>query len=45
MKISDISDFSVLLYTQYRKPGNLEKFSFNSNFASSCNLRFKNDKK
>ena len=44
-EISEISDFSTLPYIQYQKLGNLEKLPFNSNFASSCNLRFKNDKK
>ena len=42
MKISD--EFSILPYTQNRKLGNLGKCSFTSNFDSSCNLRFRNDK-
>ena len=33
-KISEISEFSILLYTQDRKHGNLGKYSFNSNFDS-----------
>ena len=45
MKISEVSEFSVLPYVQNRKLGNLEKFSFTSNFDISCNLRFKNEKK
>ena len=44
-KISDVSEFSILTYTQNRKLGNLGKFSFSSNFDSSCNLRCKNNKK
>ena len=44
-KISEISEFSILSYTQNRKLGNLGKFSFTSNFDSSCNLRCKNNKK
>ena len=34
----------ILPYTQNRRLGNLEKCSFTSNFDSSCNLRFRNDK-
>ena len=45
MKISEVSQFSILLYTQNRKLGNLGKWCFTSNFDSSCNLRCKNDKK
>ena len=45
MKISEVSKFSILTYTQNRKLGNLGKFSFSSNFDSSCNLRCKNNKK
>ena len=42
MKISKVSKFSILLrYVQNRKLGNLGKFSFTSDFCSSCNLRFK----
>ena len=43
-KISEISEFSILPYTQNRKLGNLGKCSFTSNFDSSCNLRFRNNK-
>ena len=43
-KISEVSEFSILSYTQNRKLGNLGKCSFTSNFDSSCNLRFRNDK-
>ena len=42
--IFEVSEFSILSYTQNQKLGNLEKCSFNSNFDSSCNLRFRNDK-
>ena len=45
VKISEVSEFLILSYTQNRKLGNLEKCSFTSNFGSSCNLRCKNDKK
>ena len=44
VKISEVSEFSILPYTQNRKLGNLGKCSFTSNFDSSCNLRFRNDK-
>ena len=40
-----ITHFSILSYTQNRKLENLAKFSFNSYFDSSCNLRCKNGKK
>ena len=43
--IFEVSEFSILTYTQNRKLGNLGKFSFSSNFDSSCNLRCKNNKK
>ena len=43
-KISEISEFSILPYTQNRKLWNLGKCSFPSNFDSSCNLRFRKDK-
>ena len=43
-KISEISEFPILSYTQNRKLGNLGKCSFTSNYDSSCNLRFRNDK-
>ena len=45
VKISEVSQLSILLYTQNRKLGNLGKCCFTSNFDSSCNLRYKNDKK
>ena len=44
MKISEVSEFSILSYTQNRKLGNLGRCSFTSNFDSSCDLRFRNDK-
>ena len=44
VKISEVSEFSILSYTQKRKLGNLGKCSFTPNFQSSCNLRFRNDK-
>ena len=43
-KISEISDFSILPYTQNRKLGDLRKCSFTLPFDNSCNLRFRNDK-
>ena len=43
-KISEASEFSILPYTQNWKLGNLGKRSFTSNFDSSCNLRFRNNK-
>ena len=43
-KISEISQFSILPYTQNRKLGNLGKCSFTLNFDISCNLSFRNDK-
>ena len=43
-KISEISQFSILSYTQNRKLGNLRKCSVTPNFDSSCNLKFRNDK-
>ena len=45
VKISELSEFSILTYTQNRKLGNLRKCSFTSNFGCSCNLSCKNDKK
>ena len=45
VKISVISEFLILPYTQNRKLENLGKFSLTSNFDSCCNLRCKNDKK
>ena len=44
VKISEFSEFLILSYTQNQKLGNLGKCSFTSNFDSSCNLRFRNDK-
>ena len=44
MKISEVSEFSVLPYTKNRKLGNLENISLLSNSDSSYNSRFKNDK-
>ena len=44
MKISEVSEFSVLPYIQNRKLGNLRNMSLLSNSDSSCNSRFKNDK-
>ena len=44
VKISEVSEFSILSYTQNRKLGNLGKCSFTSNYDSICNLRFRNDK-
>ena len=43
-KVSEISEFSILPYTQNRKLGDLGKCSFTSDFDSCCNLRFRNDK-
>ena len=43
-KISEVSKFPILPYTQNRKLGNLGKSSFTSNFGSCYNLRFTNDK-
>ena len=44
VKISEVSEFSILPYTQNRKLGNLGKFSFTSNFERSCNLDAKTTK-
>ena len=44
MKISEVSEFSILLYTQNRKLGNLGNMSLPSNSGSSYKSRFKNDK-
>ena len=44
LKISEVSEFSILPYTKNRKLGNLGKCSFTSNFDNCCNLRFRNDK-
>ena len=38
VKISEVSEFSILSYTQNRKLGNLGKCSFTSNFDSICNF-------
>ena len=38
VKISEVSNFSILPYTQSRKLGNLGKCSFTSNFDNCCNL-------
>ena len=38
-KISEISEFSILSYSQNRKLGNLEKCSFTSIYDSSFNLK------
>ena len=43
-KISEVSEFSILSYTQNRKLENIGKRCFTSNFDSSCNLRFRNNK-
>ena len=43
-KISEISEFLILSYTQNRKLGNLGKCSVTPNFDSSCNLSFRNNK-
>ena len=45
VKISEVSEFSILPCTQNRKLGNLGQCSFTSNFDSSCNLKCKSDKK
>ena len=36
VKISEVSEFSILSYTQKRKLGNLGKCSFTSNFDIIC---------
>ena len=43
-KVSEVCEFSILPYTQNQKLGNLGKCSFNLNFYSCCNLRFRNNK-
>ena len=45
VKISEVSEFFILSYTQNQKLRNLGKCSFTSNFGSSCNLRCQNNKK
>ena len=44
-KISEVYEFLIFSYTQNQKLGNLSKFSSTSNFGSSCNSSWKNDKK
>ena len=44
MEIFEISKFPILPHTQNRKLGNHENLSFTSNFDSSCNPRFENNK-
>ena len=43
-KISEVSEFSILPYTQNQNLGDLGKCSFTSNFDSCYNLRFRKDK-
>ena len=43
-KICEVSEFSILPYTQNRKLGYLGKRSRTSNFDNCCNLIFRNDK-
>ena len=43
-KISEVSEFSILPYTQIRNLGNLGNMSLPSNSDSSYKSRFKNDK-
>ena len=43
-KIFEVSEFSILTYTQNRKLRNLRECYFTSNFDSGCNLRCKNEK-
>ena len=38
VKISQVSKFSILYYTQNGELENLAKFTFNSDFNSSCNF-------
>ena len=45
MKISEVSEFSILPNVENRKLGKLGKFSFTSNFGLSFNLIIKNEKK
>ena len=45
VKSSEVSEFSILPYTQNGKVGNLGKCCFTSNFDRSCNLRCRNSKK
>ena len=43
-KISEVSEFSILPYTQNSKLGNLRNMSLPSNYDSSYNSRLKNGK-
>ena len=45
MQIFEISKFPILSHTQNRKLGNHGNLSFTSNFDSSVNPRFENNKK
>ena len=45
VKISKVSEFSILPYTENQKLGNLRKCCFTSNFYNSCNLKCKSDEK
>ena len=45
IKISEVSEFSILLYTQNRKLENLRSFCFTSTFSSIWNPRSKNQQK
>ena len=45
IEISEISKFSILLYTQNRKLGNLGRLYFTSTFSSIWNPKPKNQKK
>ena len=44
VKIFEVSEFSILPYTQNRKLGNLGKCCFTSNFEIYCNFTLRNDK-
>ena len=44
IKISEVSEFSILLYTQNWKLGNFGKFDFASTFSSIWNPRSKNQR-
>ena len=44
IKICEVSEFSILLYTQNRKLGNFGKFDFASTFSSIWNPRSKNQR-
>ena len=44
VNISEVSEFSILSYTQNRKHENLRKFSVTSNFERGCNLDAKTKK-